>query len=214
MRRIHFGITFKLISLFMLMGLAACGNTSSANNLYLTTQGPSVTRDNFAVCHGFSCRYTERVALTNMEWDQVRAAFEPPAATPEDERAHIASAIALLERILGPKSGTENDRRRAPNFGSKGQQDCIDVTVNTMTYLTFLDQDGLINHHTIGEAKTRGHIIDGWPSNTATVVENQSGVMYTMDSFFHQNGELPEVVTIDFWMTGWKPDKLPHEKER
>jgi hypothetical protein len=196
------------------VALAACSSTSSANRLFIKHQGPSVTRASFVVCHGFSCNYTERVALTDNEWDQVLENFKTQAQSPEEERHNISKAVAQMEQILGPKSGTENDRRRSPNFGTKGQQDCIDESVNTMTYITFLDQENLIKYHTMGEAKTRGHIIDGWPSNTATLIENESGIIYTVDSFFHKNGELPEVVTLDLWMTGWRPEKFPYEVER
>ena len=84
-----------------------------------------------------------------------------------------------------------------------------------MTYLTFLQKDGLVNFHDIGAPALRGYIIKGgWPSNTATIIDRKTGIRYTVDSFFHKNGELPEIVALDFWMTGWKPPKLPNEVER
>ena len=207
----------QLIRPFLILctGLWVTGCSSAANELFDTYSGPQATRDSFVVCHGFSCRYTERVNLTDSEWSEILTMFEPDSVSAEQERERIRTAVARLEQILGPKSGTELDRRRAPNTGKRGQQDCIDESVNTMTYLTFLDRDGKLKYHTIGPAETRGKIVDGkWPSNTATITETATGQRYVVDSFFHQNGELPEVVTLSLWMTGWRPEKLPHEVER
>ena len=207
----------KLMQTILVIASAAwvAGCSSAANGLFEEHAGPQATKENFVVCHGFSCRYTERVGLTQDEWAEILTMFEPDSDSAEQERTRIRSAVARLEQILGPKSGTEFDRRRAPNTGKRGQQDCIDESVNTMTYLTFLDRDGKLKYHEIGRAEVRGKIIDGkWPSNTATITEKATGDRYVVDSFFHKNGELPEVVTLDLWMTGWRPDKLPNEAER
>ena len=201
--------------LILSAALWVTGCSSAANGLFDKYAGPQATRDSFVVCHGFSCRYTERVNLTDSEWSQILNMFELDSTSAAQERDRIRQAVARLEQILGPKSGTELDRRRAPNTGKKGQQDCIDESVNTMTYLTFLDRDGKLKYHDIGRAEVRGKIIDGkWPSNTATITEKATGERFVVDSFFHQNGELPEVVTLNLWMTGWRPDKLPYEVER
>lgn len=217
MSQIRFEKLSKRIRPFLILsvGLWVTGCSSAANELFETYSGPQATRDNFVVCHGFSCRYTERVNLTESEWSEVLAMFEPESNSAQEERDRIRTAVARLEQILGPKSGTELDRRRAPNTGKRGQQDCIDESVNTMTYLTFLDRDGKLKYHDIGRAETRGKIIDGhWPSNTATITEKATGDRYVVDSFFHQNGELPEIVALSFWMTGWRPDRFPYEAER
>ncbi len=207
-------ITFRFMMAAMLLGLSACG-TSPAISLYETYVGPSPSRSNFPVCHGFSCSYTEQVSLTDSEWARIQALFATPPQNAEEERARLAQAIGEIEKIVGPKAGTQNDRRRAPNFGERGQQDCIDEAVNTTTYLNFIKQDGMMAYHDIGKAAVRGMIVDGkWPSNTATIIERESGMTYTMDSFFHKNGKPAEVVELDFWMTGWRPERHADEVER
>ena len=51
----------------------------------------------------------------------------------------------------------------------------------------------------------------GWfsllaPHNTAVVIEKATGKEFVVDSWFHKNGELPEVVSVDQWLSGYDPD--------
>ena len=47
--------------------------------------------------------------------------------------------------------------------------------------------------------------LDPCTDNTATVIEHGSGMAYTVDSWFHANGEIPETVLLKDWLDGWSP---------
>ncbi|MSP94591.1 MAG: hypothetical protein EXR00_04925 [Alphaproteobacteria bacterium] len=148
-----------------------------------------------------------RVSLTGDEWSRVRALFASAPATAPEERETVRRAVALIETLVGPKAGTANDRPGADivTTNREGLLDCIDEAFNTSTYLRFLAADQLLRWHDTGPSAQRGYIFNGWPHNTATLIERGSRSPYTVDSWFHANGELPETVPLQNWLDGWNP---------
>ncbi len=166
------------------------------------------TPANFTICHGYGCLHKARVEISPAGWNKVKAVFAKKPGDAAEERATIARAVALLETKVGSATGTDADEAGASLFAkNKYQQDCIDETVNTTTYLRLLDREKLLKFHTVGEAAWRGQFIDRWPHNTAVVVEKGSGAAYTMDSWFYANGVEPTVVPLKKWKSGWSPPK-------
>lgn len=55
------------------------------------------------------------------------------------------------------------------------------------------------------ELLTRGFILLGWPHTTAVISETVSGRRFAVDSWFHDNGQPPEIVALDIWRWGWSP---------
>jgi hypothetical protein len=187
--------------------LAGC-TTSPAVSL-LSKFGAENSPARFHVCRDYGCAKSVMVSLDETEWRQVRALFTPAPSSAADERERIRRAVALIEVLVGPKAGTQNDRAGAAiiNFSRRGQQDCIDEAYNSSTYLGFLARDGLLRWHDVGAPARRGFFFDRWPHNTATVTERATGRRYVVDSWFHANGVLPEVVPLDVWLDGWHPPK-------
>lgn len=161
----------------------------------------------FSLCHGNSCRLRTDVSLSEAEWAQVRALFDP---LPEDaltERRRIARATGLLETFTGRQAGTSED---APGMGvhwnPDGQLDCIDEATNSTAYLRMMAGDGLIRFHDIGLPANR-FVITAWgPSNTATITERATGKVYAVESYFRNNGEPAYVLPLDIWTAGWVPE--------
>jgi len=161
----------------------------------------------FLVCSEYSCSTRQWVSLDDAEWNQVRSNFLPAPRNAADERERIRSAVALIEKLVGPKAGTDVDRAGAAilTIDKRGQLDCIDEAYNTTTYLRLMDADNLIAFHEIGEPARRGYILNRWPHNTAIVIEHETGASYVVDSWFGANGMPPDVVTLELWMDGWRP---------
>ncbi len=161
----------------------------------------------FLVCSEYNCSTKQWVSLDDAEWNQVRSSFLPAPLNAVDERERIRDAVALIEKLVGPKAGTDVDRAGATimTTNKRGQLDCIDEAYNTTTYLRLMGADNLIKFHEIGEPARRGYIINRWPHNTATVVEYETRASYVVDSWFGANGMLPDVVTLELWMDGWSP---------
>lgn len=162
----------------------------------------------FSVCYRHGCTGVTTINLGPGAWQKIVQIFAAPAASAATERARIAQAVALLERLVGPLSGTANDRggNLAGMWHGGNQMDCIDESTNTTTYLTLLQQAGLLAWHRVEGRSTRGFIIFGWPHTTAVISEIRSEKRWVVDSWFHDNGTPPEIVPLDEWKAGWSPE--------
>jgi len=189
------------------LSLVAAGCATSPSDAIFARYRDSNSPSRFLLCHDYGCSARTWISLSDAEWANVRDVFTTPAPDAAAEREQIRSAVALIERMVGPKAGTANDAAGAAilNFRKNGQLDCIDEAYNTTTYLHFMAADGLIRHHEIGSPAKRGYILNRWPHNTATVIERGTGDAFVIDSWFGANGELPDVVTLELWLDGWSP---------
>ncbi|MBI3045842.1 MAG: hypothetical protein HYY78_23795 [Betaproteobacteria bacterium] len=166
--------------------------------------------EKFSVCHGGTCEIVSQARLDEAQWRLIAAVFAAPAASAQEERARIAEAIARFETVVGAIADTSDDRagnRHGENWRS--QMDCIDESTNSTTYLRILAGAGLLRWHRVEARVTRGFFLFGWPHTTAVVSEASTGVKWAVDSWFHDNGQPPEIVPLDLWKTGWRPAKAP-----
>lgn len=195
---------------FFLMGvscllLTACGN--GGMNLY-PFKDPAFTRENFAVCHGFNCYHRTEGRITDKQWRDIEKIFKPAPKTAEEERKRIVRAIGRMETYAGLSSGLDQDRAEAGTFEEDRitQMDCIDETVNTDLYLSFLFDAGLIKHHRKRNPVHRGFFVDGaWPHNAAAIRETETGTVYVIDSYFGKHGADAHAVELKDWAAFWRP---------
>lgn len=202
-------IDFK-VKLFILIGLSLFLNSCSRPqysdpDVYLVNSG-TVDPYHFILCHGNGCPFKSEIFLKRKDWDDVKAIFSPQAQTAKEERNHISKAIGLLEQKAGKQSGTTNDQPTNVIFYDHATQlDCIDETINTMTYLRLLNQLGLIHFHTIDKAARRGYFLDAWPHNTAVIKDKKTSILYAVDSWYGKNGDNAHIVDLKKWRDGWSP---------
>ena len=164
--------------------------------------------DAFSVCYGHGCRETVQLSLTAREWAEVKKQLSPPADNALNERRRIRRAIALLEVIVGRHTGTSSDIGGTfAGTGRLGQMDCVDEATNTTAYLQRMANAGLLRWHTVDEPAHRGFFILGWPHTSAVIRETETGERYSVDSWFHANGYPPEIVPLNRWRAGWRPEK-------
>jgi hypothetical protein len=192
----------------VLLGLACAACSTSPSAGYLARYQNTNTRASFRVCSDFGCARDTVVVLSDAEWTQVRSIFAATPANAAEERDRIRIAVATLETLVGPKADTADDEPGAALFAlnTHGQMDCIDEAYNTSTYLRLLADEGLLRWHKTGQPVLRGHLIDRWPHNTATIYESQSGESFAVDSWFHGNGQPPEIIGLAVWQGGWSPE--------
>ncbi len=165
--------------------------------------------ERFTVCYRHSCRSHIETAFSKAEWQEIRSVFSPAAKTAEEERLRIKRVISMIEKVVGPKTGTDVDLP-GTFLGSfqQGQMDCIDEAMNTATYLTMLLDAGLLHFHELMPAARRGMFISGggWAHSSAVVRDIKSGKRYAVDSWFYENGKPPEILPLEAWLQGWNPE--------
>lgn len=180
--------------------LTACGNVGGINlGQY---PDPDASRGKFTLCHGYGCSYKTITNFTDSEWRAVQKIFKKKSKTAEAERLKIAQAIALMEKQMGAAIGTDIDLPKAPlTRQSVKELDCIDETVNTTKYLSFLVDDGLLKFHDVGQPVYKGYMLNGvYPHNSASIVEIDTGDVYVIDSYIYANGYQPDVRGLDSWL--------------
>jgi len=164
----------------------------------------------FSVCSQHNCQTRTRAALEPAQWAQIVALFAPPAHSAAAERAQIARAIGRMEQLVADFANTHHDKAGDFNgFTQPGSQlDCVDESINTTTYLTLFQQEGLLRWHRVVSRASRGYMFfGGWPHFTA-VVETTRGKpeQWVIDSWFRDNGVDADVLPLTTWKQGWSPE--------
>lgn len=193
--------------------LAACAeNRDHLSAHYLDQYAePDPRPVQFRECHGFSCAFPSRVSLRPANWRRVHAEFTPPAKDAATERRRIAAAVALMQRLVGAQTGTSahqwthKDMMILPNLGDPTQLDCIDEAVNTWTYMTMMERDGLFRFHHVASLAFAGSPVDPNPRNAA-VLQERGGTYYVLDPSLVESGVAPPVLPLADWLESWPPD--------
>jgi len=221
------GRSTKLFLSVCLLALTACEN---GDNEYLREYAHAdATPSSFYVCYGYSCKYSARVALREEEWQSVRALLDAPnqaparvslrqeesqsmrgghdpPSEPSVERHRISLAVARFDQLVGARIGTLVHQRRAYNSGDPSQYDCIDESINTWTYLTVLEHEGLLRFHRVGGLAHAGTVLDFDVRNTATLVTTAGGARYAIDPTLVDVGEPPPIVPLQSWVASYPPE--------
>lgn len=203
-------INVAILSIVLSGCMVADDSVSPYAELYRLYDYPqTLTRAQVPVCFHHGCASVEHVAINEAQWQQVSRHLNEPAADARAEREQVRRAIAEMERVTGELAGTSGDI--AGDLGSFGtldpQMDCIDESANTTTYLTLFEQAGLLRYHHVASRANRGMIFyGGMPHYSAMLTENATGRQWVIDSWFRDNGEPPDVVDLQTWKDGWKPD--------
>ncbi len=200
-----------VLSLIATILIAAC--TSAPNAILAGHASDLKSHHRFGVCYGYACNIYQKTGLDDQEWNAVRELFLVETVSAKQERKRIAKSIALIEQFVGPKTGTDDDKARAPiiNFNIRTEMDCIDEANNSTTYLYLLRQDGLITYHTLGYKLRRNWSNLSYPHSAATIheINKSKGVEgdghFVVDSWFHKNGALPEIIPASVWRGRWYP---------
>jgi len=156
-------------------------------------------------CRGYGCRFKDSISLAPTDWQKIKSHFHKNPKDAAEERARISVAIGTFEKIVGKASGSDVDL--AGTFQSTGnfQEDCVDESINTTSYLVILKNAGLLRFHDILQPTAR--LWSGWPHQTAVILENTTQEKFAVDSWFHDNGVNAEIIPLALWEAGWSPQR-------
>ena len=156
----------------------------------------------FTVCSGYGCVikdklvYDEEIDLT------IRQIMEQGRESAPAERAALKQAIAFMETASRKKLRYARDVEFSyqKNSGKRGQMDCVDESLNTISYLKYLHAHGYLRYHVpLRHYAQRGLLVDGrYPHKSARMRDNQ-GVDWAVDSWKRPNGGQPEIFLLAKW---------------
>jgi hypothetical protein len=176
---------------------ASNGGTAFLEKLSLNSSPSSV----LVVCHGFGCARRDTFPLTAGRVAMLRSMLGS-ARSAKDERNALAKVVAWFDREGGRTAGTVGRIARASAATKSGpkQMDCIDLTANVTELLIVLDRNKMLKFHHVGEPVSRGVFIDGkQPHTTPVIVENKTGMEWSVDSWTKAYGQNPDIMTITEW---------------
>ncbi len=190
------------------------GHSASSNSLEIRSllaekfeamSLPVPTPAELVVCHGFGCRSHTEIGLDKADDAHLTQLMLSGRASPTAERKSIARAVAWFEHRIGPEAGTAKAVAR-PNLkfpgGDPGQFDCVDTSTNTTALFYVMDTLHLFYHHHLALPVSRHFLLDGaGPHITAVLTENLTGQRWAFDPWTHNNGELPDVLPVESWVS-------------
>jgi hypothetical protein len=155
------------------------------------------------VCSGYGCIFKEKLTVAEGVPTQLQEIMEPGRESAEAERAALKNAIAYMEtqakKSLRFKT-TDVEFSYQKHLGKRGQMDCVDESLNTITYLKYLHANGLLRYHTpLKRYAERGLLIDGRYPHKSARMRDRQGVDWAVDSWKTPNGGLPEVFLLSKW---------------
>ncbi len=204
-------ILFSALSLSL--ALSACSGGTYKDYLRIR-EIPPPTIEKFSHCYNYGCQTKVKVSLPKSTQTKLKKHFTPRPKTAEKERQKIATAIEIFEKDIGALTGTKNDKygtfrlyqddaKTTQHF----QQDCIDESTNTTTYLGLLNEMGYLKFHQPAFPTSRQPFFGGgaWWHQSATIKDIASGDRYAVDSWFRDNGHPAFIVPLKEWKNGWRP---------
>ncbi len=160
------------------------------------------TSDLVVACHGYGCSRRAALAIDPVWFTAISAAMRAGRASPTAERKALATAIRIYTASISRQLGGEPDAPKSPPFrsGTHGQMDCLDVSANTTSLLLVLKERGLMVHHDIEGAVSRGLFLDGrYPHTTAVISEAASGTAWAVDPWSQAPGGNPDIISLAQW---------------
>jgi hypothetical protein len=190
--------------LSVLTMLIAAGCTSRTP---LDPDLPPLARDRLTVT--YDDRIEDQFAVSDAQWREIAGLFEPPAASPREERLAIRKAVARFEQIAGEQTPVFRDlRKNSTSPDGCGNVDCRCESTNTTTWLRLLQQERLLKWHVV-LGKAFRDFVHFDTHFSAQIRDETDGVRYVVDSWYQDNGELPLIQKTDDWM--WRGEEDPAE---
>lgn len=151
------------------------------------------------VCSAYGCKTRTNFTFKKPHLDMLKKIMSYPKNASE-ERESLRVAISYIESIVGPATGTSEDRPSIGVFGNgdNSQLDCVDEATNVTSYLMILNYNNLLKFHNIESPNWKGGIFK-WTHYAAVIKDIRTGVNWAIDAGVGKNGEKPLIIEYSRW---------------
>lgn len=163
------------------------------------------------ICFNWSCARRQTVTFTPKDMALLKMQLALcPGTSLHDRLQHVRIGIwqmELLAQMYQPLLANDlaiNDSEAEV----KGRMDCIDNASNTTTYLHILRDIRELAGWTVSSPKVRSLFDLTAVHWTAVILDTESGLPWSVDSWFRPNGHLPLVMPLSSWSArkkAWEP---------
>lgn len=194
----------------VVLGLFGAGRATAVElsheirQMYALTNASPPSAGQMMICYGFVCRLRAILYFTPGDRAAIRGMMAAGQGSPAAERKAVSEVVRWFDRRAGRMVGTSRRVARADfrNRDDDGNFDCFDTTRNTVSLLLLLREWKLLRHHTVGDPKFRGKILQGQtPHNTAVLIENKTRQQWVVDMWTTGYNKPPDVMPLDKWVT-------------
>jgi hypothetical protein len=168
-------------------------------------------KNEVVICHAYGCKMKTPYRFTSANIAEITREMRRVKRnnSPAEERRAIAYAIGLMERQVGAAIGIKDKAgMQWTASGDPTQEDCVDESTNTTSFLTVLQSNGLLHYHTVQGPLGEDNMLYGtligrpvkyWPHYTAIILETKTGQRWAVDSWIGDNGENPSITKLENW---------------
>ena len=171
--------------------------------VFVLSSVPSFSQT-LSVCYQANCLEKTSFTVSSGTRSQVGIFFSSVTSATE-EREAIRHAVRRLYLEAAKYSPIASDR--GGNFKDssvKGRMDCVDHSRNDTTFLIYIQQQGWLNYHQIGEIVWRNPLLINL-HYASQIIDINAGNSWVVDTWFLDFGELATVVPYEQWKSGYSP---------
>jgi hypothetical protein len=175
---------------------------------YLIDRDGSVT---LRICFNWSCASRQTMTFTPNDMALLKRPMALcPGASLHDRLQHVRIGIWQMELMAQKYQPLLANDLAINDFDAEveGRMDCVDKTSNTTTYLHILRDIGELAGWTVSSPKVRSPLDITSVHWTAVIIDTESGLPWSIDSWFRPNGHLPLVMPLPSWIAekkAWEP---------
>jgi hypothetical protein len=168
------------------------------------------------ICFDWSCARRETMTFTPSDMALLRERTATcSGASLHDRLQHLRIGIWQLELLAQKYEPLLANDRAINDFekGVEGRMDCVDSSSNTTTYLSVLRDIGELAGWTVSLPIVRNRFDVTAVHWTAVIIDTESGIPWSVDSWYRPNGHLPLVMPLQSWIDNRKAWEPPFERE-
>ena len=157
-----------------------------------------------SVCYQANCLEKTSFTVSSDTRSQIGIFFSSITSATE-EREAIRHAVRRLYLEAAKYSPIASDR--GGNFKDtsvKGRMDCVDHSRNDTTFLNFIQQQGWLNYHQVGEIVWRNPLLINL-HYASQIIDTNTGDSWVVDTWFLDFGKLATVMPYSQWKSGYSP---------
>mgnify|MGYP001226690781 CR=1 FL=1 len=176
---------------------------------YVIDQDGSVT---LRICFNWSCARRQTMTFTLNDMALLKGHMSLCMGTSlHDRLQHVRIGIWQMELLAQKFQPLLANDLAINDFEAEveGRMDCIDNASNTTTYLHILRDIGELAGWTVSSPKVRNLFDITAVHWTAVIIDTESGLPWSVDSWYRPNGHLPMVMPLQSWIDEKKAWEQP-----
>jgi len=163
------------------------------------------------ICFDWSCARRQTLTFTSHDMDVLKERMATCSGTTLHDRLQRVRIGIWQMELLAQKYQPLLANDRAINDSEAdvwGRMDCVDNSSNTTTYLHILQDIGELGGWKVSSPIVRNRFDVSAVHWTAVLIDTESELPWSVDSWYRPNGHLPIVMPLRSWLDekkGWEP---------